>query len=146
MSCTQLLKVGFGLAEDFRKLRAAHPSLGAVCSAHPVRELADFYKALKGKFKASQPPGLSHLAKDILGKPLDKRMRLTNWARRPLTQPQLEYAALDAHCLLLISDGITKQLVAHHAEPKSETCRGGRQQRVRNGCEVQVAGRQAPEE
>jgi hypothetical protein len=41
-------------------------------------------------------------SQELLGLPLDKRMRLTNWARRPLTKPQVEYAALDAHCLLLM--------------------------------------------
>ncbi len=36
----------------------------------------------------------------MLGAPLDKRMQLSNWGRRPLVPQQLEYAALDAHCLV----------------------------------------------
>ena len=38
----------------------------------------------------------------MLGAPLDKRMQLSNWTRRPLAPQQRAYAALDAHCLVLL--------------------------------------------
>ncbi|KAF1774066.1 Ribonuclease H-like domain [Phytophthora cactorum] len=41
-------------------------------------------------------------AQYILGLPLDKRARMSDWERRPLTQAQLHYAALDAHVLVQI--------------------------------------------
>ena len=44
MAEPSLLKVGFGLSDDLRKLRACHPSLANACRAAPVRELSDFYK------------------------------------------------------------------------------------------------------
>lgn len=36
----------------------------------------------------------------VWGLQLDKRMQKSNWQDRPLTRAQLEYAALDAHCLI----------------------------------------------
>ncbi|KAG2522680.1 hypothetical protein JM16_005738 [Phytophthora kernoviae] len=46
--------------------------------------------------------GLTAVAEDYLGLPLDKRPRMSDWERRPLTQAQLHYAALDAHVLVQI--------------------------------------------
>ncbi|KAJ8572815.1 hypothetical protein K7X08_009326 [Anisodus acutangulus] len=46
--------------------------------------------------------GLSGLAKKILGTGLNKTRRNSNWEQRPLTQFQLEYAALDATVLIHI--------------------------------------------
>ncbi|KAG2919681.1 hypothetical protein PC114_g6379 [Phytophthora cactorum] len=46
--------------------------------------------------------GLAAIADTYLGLPLDKRARMSDWERRPLTQAQLHYAALDAHVLVQI--------------------------------------------
>ncbi|KAI3736819.1 hypothetical protein L2E82_26806 [Cichorium intybus] len=46
--------------------------------------------------------GLSGLTKEILGVGLNKTRRNSNWDDRPLTQNQLEYAALDAAVLIHI--------------------------------------------
>lgn len=46
--------------------------------------------------------GLSGLAEKILGAGLNKTRRNSNWEQRPLSQNQLEYAALDAVVLLQI--------------------------------------------
>ncbi|CAI5712310.1 unnamed protein product [Peronospora destructor] len=46
--------------------------------------------------------GLTAVAETYLGLPLDKRARMSDWERRPLTQAQLYYAALDAHVLVQI--------------------------------------------
>uniref|UniRef100_A0A5S6QXP9 3'-5' exonuclease domain-containing protein n=1 Tax=Trichuris muris TaxID=70415 RepID=A0A5S6QXP9_TRIMR len=46
--------------------------------------------------------GLKNLCKALLDVELDKRQRLSNWKRRPLRPEQVEYAALDVYCLLLI--------------------------------------------
>ena len=82
-------QIGFGLHDDIRKLRSSHAALSACVRAAPVCELSESWRALRGGGKA-QSPGLSHLATELLGLPLDKSMRLTNWARRPLTRPQVE--------------------------------------------------------
>ncbi|KAG7386315.1 Exonuclease mut-7 [Phytophthora pseudosyringae] len=46
--------------------------------------------------------GLTAIAETYLGLPLDKRARMSDWERRPLSQAQLHYAALDAHVLVQI--------------------------------------------
>jgi hypothetical protein len=47
---------------------------------------------------------LTDLCAQILGKPLDKSEQFGNWAKRPLRREQLQYAALDAYCLLDLFD------------------------------------------
>ncbi|TDH70090.1 hypothetical protein CCR75_000838 [Bremia lactucae] len=48
--------------------------------------------------------GLTAVSALYLGLSLDKRLRLSDWERRPLTHAQLHYAALDAHVLVQIYD------------------------------------------
>jgi 3'-5' exonuclease len=49
---------------------------------------------------------LSTACSHLLGRPLNKTDRLSDWTRRPLTPSQLRYAALDAHCLLALTDAL----------------------------------------
>lgn len=60
---------------------------------------------------------LANLAKLCIGKKLDKSNQFSNWAQRPLRKEQLQYAALDAYCLLEIYDVIRKQLVKLKLDP-----------------------------
>eukprot|EP00746_Dinoflagellata_sp_MGD_P138702 gnl/MRDRNA2_/MRDRNA2_72298_c0_seq2.p1 gnl/MRDRNA2_/MRDRNA2_72298_c0~~gnl/MRDRNA2_/MRDRNA2_72298_c0_seq2.p1 ORF type:complete len:872 (+),score=111.26 gnl/MRDRNA2_/MRDRNA2_72298_c0_seq2:59-2674(+) len=48
--------------------------------------------------------GLKRLVSKVLGCQMDKSQQCSNWAARPLSQQQLEYAALDAHALLQVWD------------------------------------------
>lgn len=120
LAAPHVLKLGYGLKQDLARLRRAHPSL-APCAPDAVRpslELGQLW------LKRQQPPtaanstrpvdgsamptgrrgvpGLSGLVAATFGQPLDKRMRMTNWKRRPLVRAQALYAALDAHALVLL--------------------------------------------
>ena len=52
---------------------------------------------------------LSHLANLCLGRKIDKSNQLSNWLNRPLRHEQIQYAALDAHCLIEIFDIIRNE-------------------------------------
>lgn len=70
----------------------------------PGNALADLGWEMSQGIKKRELIGLSLLAEKICGKPLDKSVRMSNWNRRPLSEDQLQYAALDAHVLLVIHD------------------------------------------
>lgn len=100
MECCQLVKVGFGLRDDLRLLAASFPHITSFQSAHCVLEVP--YLARKVMQLSRQQnsktvtASLSRLTEAFLGKPLSKEQQCSNWARRPLTREQINYAALDA--------------------------------------------------
>lgn len=57
---------------------------------------------------------LSKACEFVLGKPLAKNQRMSDWNQRPLTQEQVVYAALDAHCMLTI----LRELLTHIHVPR----------------------------
>lgn len=56
----------------------------------------------------STPPNINRayslksLSERFIGKSLNKNQQVSDWKYRPLSNAQLEYAALDAHCLVYI--------------------------------------------
>lgn len=107
-----VLKLGYGAQNDVRVLR---PFLANDDGADDVMSMLVDLQAVTKKLPTprraatSSKRGLAALAEGYLGSPLDKRVRMSNWERRPLTRAQLHYAALDAHVLLQIYDKMQEQ-------------------------------------
>jgi len=105
----EILKVGYAVMGDFRQLHRAYPDSDAFSFVSQVVDLQgplqEAVEALlpsapkaevKQKGKKKQIKGLSAIARDVLGLPLDKSATMSNWERRPLDDRQVSYAALDA--------------------------------------------------
>ncbi|KAJ8601963.1 hypothetical protein CTAYLR_004459 [Chrysophaeum taylorii] len=84
---------GFGLDTDIGKLRASYP------------EFADLDGSLK-VVDLKRRSSLAVLAQQTLGARLRKDEQCSDWGRRPLTESQIHYAALDAFVLLAIASTI----------------------------------------
>ncbi|TYZ61018.1 hypothetical protein PybrP1_009598, partial [[Pythium] brassicae (nom. inval.)] len=91
-----LLKVGFGFDSDLKVLHQTFPERAVFRSVAPFLELSSM--VLK-TLDASAGKSLSDATNRILGRPLDKRMQMSDWDERPLSPEQMQYAALDAFCL-----------------------------------------------
>lgn len=61
---------------------------------------------------------LASVSEHLLGIPLDKTLRTSNWRRRPLTKAQIEYAATDARITLRVYEELRRLL---EAEGRFET-------------------------
>ena len=123
----KVLKLGFAVQEDLRRLAKCHPASfsnvrnvtdlqslwkQAVSKARTTKETRDFPWATDEELSRYQPVGLSTMVAAVLGKPLDKTMRMSDWSKRPLTAQQRVYAALDAWTLVESH----RSLLASHAD------------------------------
>jgi hypothetical protein len=96
------LIVGFGVVADVRRAASSAPCCAALrrLVGPRVVDLRDAWRTARG----GEPPpgGLAGAAAAALGRPLDKRPRLSDWERRPLSATQRLYAANDAHAAVCI--------------------------------------------
>ncbi|KAA6428680.1 MAG: hypothetical protein FRX49_01555 [Trebouxia sp. A1-2] len=108
----KILKLGYGLVHDLWAIAAAlgDEGLGCVAVVEPQLDVGTLHRQLH---KAHVPgiakvvgKGLSALTQAQLSMPLDKSLQCSTWGLRPLTRPQVEYAALDALCLLMLLDNM----------------------------------------
>ncbi|KAK1293895.1 hypothetical protein QJS10_CPA16g01615 [Acorus calamus] len=111
----KILKLGYNLQCDLHHLSYSYGDLE--CFRHFVM-LLDIQKLSK-----DPRGGLSALTQKILGAGLNKTRRNCNWEKRPLSQNQIEYAALDAAVLVHIFYHIRFQ--PHPADFKDERAKIG---------------------
>ena len=65
----------------------------------PVVDTMELSRAARG-MDAEGGHALSEVCRRELGQPLDKSEQTSDWARRPLSEEQVAYAALEAEVLL----------------------------------------------
>lgn len=99
-SSQRLLKVGFQLVADLQRLASSYPHIPAFHTFHSIVEVSTIAnKAMqmaKTRNVQYHTDSLARLAEFMVGKTIDKRQQISDWAIRPLSKAQIEYAALDA--------------------------------------------------
>ncbi|XP_046844991.1 exonuclease mut-7 homolog isoform X2 [Xenia sp. Carnegie-2017] len=134
-----VLKLGYGVESDFKALIATLPIL-----EKSIKKMKSFVDLCTFSRKLFQIPavrrrvdettksltffghlsekGLSLLVQQCLGSPLDKTYQLSDWEQRPLLPKQVEYAALDARCLIDVYDVLTTWMQEENVTVDLEEC------------------------
>ncbi|KAK9844108.1 hypothetical protein WJX81_004674 [Elliptochloris bilobata] len=116
-----VIKAGFGLAYDLRRLAESYPALPCFGGGGgPVVTVAghvDVLRLARATSLSVQHPGpvrlsLATLTARVIGRRMDKAQQCSAWGARPLTPEQVSYAAADAACLVDMFD----RLVASYPE------------------------------
>ena len=103
--------VGFRFAGDLGRLALSYPQLSCFRRPVPVADALTIASLAHAAFGlASCRSGLGAVIETVLGAPLDKTCQCSNWEARPLSQAQRTYAALDAWCLVRLTDVVAEQL------------------------------------
>lgn len=97
-----IVKIGQGLARDFKELYEAYPKVMAFKYIRSILDTSTFISHLKPEIKRIF--SLRHLVKVFLNFNLFKSFQMSNWGKRPLSEGQIHYAACDALVLLRLYD------------------------------------------
>lgn len=128
-----ILKVGFGLGDDLRRLRA---KLGI-----ETRNVIDLATALRRGEKNAW--GAKTAVARFFGKRLQKSRRITttNWALPRLSEQQIQYAADDAHVALRIYRHWCEQFPAAAESAAANAARLAARDAARARAEAEAAAR-----
>lgn len=96
-----ILKLGYNLQCDLKQLAHSYGKMECFKHYEMLLDIQNVFKERSG--------GLSGLSEKILGAGLNKTRRNSNWEQRPLSQNQMEYAALDAAVLVHIFRHVRNQ-------------------------------------
>ncbi|KAF8795945.1 Exonuclease mut-7 like protein [Argiope bruennichi] len=110
---SNIIKLGCGIMNDVQMIiEDSKGTKGKKIGFTHILDMSVFYNKLQDIYpdeiheetREKKNIGLSKLCELILGLPLNKEERLCDWEKRPLAESQLEYAALDALCLVQMYD------------------------------------------
>ena len=94
-SAPSLLKTGFHVAIDFRRLAASYPHIPGFREVYSVVELSLFAKRVHPGESRHSMGSLQRLTRMVLQHDLSKEQQCSDWEQGPLPREQIEYAALD---------------------------------------------------
>ncbi|KAL9331082.1 hypothetical protein ACSQ67_000692 [Phaseolus vulgaris] len=120
--CPDILKLGFGFKQDLVYLSSTFCSHGGFDKVEPYLDIRSVYNHLQHskKHAPKQSKSLSTICAEVLGFSLSKELQCSDWSHRPLTEEQIRYAALDAHCLLDIFKVFQEMVVKKARTNKSK--------------------------
>ncbi|ETV94667.1 hypothetical protein H310_11653 [Aphanomyces invadans] len=120
LTLPSFVKIGFGFHSD---LKVLHQSFPDKCQPfQTVMGLFEIETILRKVCPTYTGKSLSDATMFLQGRPLDKRQQLSNWEARPLHSSQLQYAALDAACLIPMAKQLLEldpSLLPHHLSSTS---------------------------
>ncbi|KAI9096718.1 hypothetical protein K1719_025897 [Acacia pycnantha] len=109
---------GFRFKQDLAYLSSTFCSQGCdpgFDKVDPYLDITNVYNHLQhkkhGRSISKQIKSLSTICGEVLGFSLSKELQCSDWSCRPLTEEQMTYAALDAHCLLEIFDVFREKIL-----------------------------------
>eukprot|EP00904_Undaria_pinnatifida_P003919 jgi/Undpi1/13528/HiC_scaffold_8.g03187.m1 len=105
-----VLKLGVGLAEDLDDMAFAFGKPRFLKQVPGVLNLNALHAMTVEDPEAPRSAGLRKLANIYLGKSLDKKHQTSSWARRPLSDSQMNYAACDSLVALRVFDCLLEVL------------------------------------
>lgn len=100
-----VIKLGHGLAYDFKELQESYPDMKAFYTIENILDTTKMYKKLRPNEKNNI--SLKKLTKIYLHLNLIKSQTCSDWEIRPLSESQLHYCACDALVLLRLYDAMT---------------------------------------
>lgn len=115
---SRIIKVGMNFQIDLRDLRQQYPvgkwNTQCFFQIRNFLELMNLKPLLKNTPPKAEPygkkeTGLEKIFRHVVGIGLDKTQCISNWARRPLSEPQINYAAIDVICEVMIFESLMKQ-------------------------------------
>lgn len=113
---TRLVKVGFQLVQDLRRLSASYPHITAFQLVNGILDASRLSKKVMqlAKMKNARilTASLSRLSETFLNHTLNKEQQCSDWSSRPLVYEQLEYAALDAAVTPVIVESLLQKVDA----------------------------------
>ncbi|KAI9071045.1 hypothetical protein K1719_046990 [Acacia pycnantha] len=118
LASPDILKLGFRFKQDLAYLSSTFCSQGCdpgFDKVDPYLDITNVYNHLQhkkhGRSISKQIKSLSTICGEVLGFSLSKELQCSDWSCRPLTEEQMTYAALDAHCLLEIFDVFREKIL-----------------------------------
>lgn len=113
----RLVKVGYQLADDFRRLAASYPQCDSFQEILSVLEISNLgQKVMQMKKLPRARVATSSLAKmteRFVSFRMNKTEQVSDWSVRPLLPEQVEYAALDAAVTPAIAERLIGEIRAH---------------------------------
>lgn len=107
--CEKHIIAGSGLDDDVKKLKALIPSLKDKKFKSINFDSSLFLSSLKKSNITISGSSLQNLSISLIGCNINKSETMSNWENRPLTDKQIQYAAIDSHISLHIIDEILKK-------------------------------------